>query len=105
MLDVTRNNRYNDSMIKDFKDKNTKAFYEGESVNKWQSIRKQAEKRLQILDCATSLDDLRQLPSNRFEALKGTRKNQYSIRINKQWRICFKWINNEPYQVEIVDYH
>lgn len=73
---------------------------------KWQAIRRQTEKRLQILDAATCMADLRNLPSNCFESLKGDRKGQYSIRINIQWRICFKLNeNDESYDVEIVDYH
>ncbi|AAO90988.2 type II toxin-antitoxin system RelE/ParE family toxin [Coxiella burnetii] len=105
MLDVTRKTVILEVIIKSFKDKYTKYLYKGVSVSKWQAIRKQAERRLQILDSVTSLDDLRSLPSNRFESLRGNRKGQFSIRINKQWRICFKWINNEPTEVEIVDYH
>ena len=92
-------------MIKTFASKQTKALYEGKPVKGWLSFKKQAEKRLQILDSATCLDDLKYLPSNRLEALSGDRKGEYSIRINKQWRICFKWIDNKPYDVEIVDYH
>lgn len=61
-------------------------------------------KRLRILDSATSLQMLAVLPSNRFEALSGDRKGQYSIRVNMQWRICFRW-DDAPYDVEIVDYH
>ena len=92
-------------MIKDFKDKHTQALYEGKPVRKWQAIRRQAERRLHILDMATCMEDLKNLPSNRFEALRGDRKGQYSIRINQQWRVCFRWKNKEPYNVEIVDYH
>lgn len=92
-------------MIKSFKNKDTQALYEGKRVKQWHAFVKQAERRLEILDNATCLDDLRGLPSNRFEALLGDRKGQYSISINMQWRICFKWLNNEPYEVEIVDYH
>lgn len=92
-------------MIRSFKDKNTQALYEGKSVKKWKSFLRQAEKRLQILDMATSLNDLKNLPSNRFESLKGNRKGQYSIRINSQWRLCFNWLKGEPHNVEIVDYH
>lgn len=93
-------------MIKGFKDKHTESLFNGNSVLKWQAIRRQAEKRLQILDAATCLADLRNLPSNGFESLKGDRKGQYSIRINIQWRVCFKLNkNDEPYDVEIVDYH
>ena len=92
-------------MIKNFKDKHTEALYLGKMVQKWQAIRRQAERRLQILDMATGLEDLKNLPSNRFEALRGDRKGQYSIRINLQWRLCFRWEKNEPHDVEIVDYH
>ena len=92
-------------MIKDFKDKKTRMFFEGERIKEWQSIQKQAEKRLQILDSATCLDDLKYLPSNHFEVLIGNRKEQFSIRINKKWRICFKFIGNDVHEVEIVDYH
>lgn len=67
----------------------------------------QAEKRLRILDAAVSLADLAALNSNRLEALQGSRKRQYSIRINAQWRICFEWPSESPgpLNVEIVDYH
>ena len=92
-------------MIRTFKNKDTEHFYNGKSVKRWQAFAKQIEKRLQILDQATCLEDLMGLPSNRLESLGGDRKGQYSIRINLQWRICFKWIKNEPHEVEIVDYH
>ncbi len=92
-------------MIRTFKNKQVKALYEGVSVRKWRAFRSQAERRLQILDSANRLQDLRNLPSNRFEALKGNRKGQYSIRINQQWRLCFTWENNEAYNADIVDYH
>ena len=80
---------------------------EGQRVRKWEPFRRQAEKRLRILDAANSLGDLAALNSNRLEALKGNRKGQYSIRINEQWRICFEWPNDArgPLNVEIVDYH
>jgi proteic killer suppression protein len=92
-------------MIRSFKNKKTKCLYEGERVKDWQNFVEQAERRLQILDTATCLEDLRKLPSNHFEALRGDRKGQFSIRINKQWRLCFKWINEEAHDAEIVDYH
>ena len=92
-------------MIKTFKNKETRDLYEGKIIRRWQGFHQQAERRLHILDEATCLNDLRYLPSNHFEALHGDRRGQYSIRINKQWRICFKWIENEPYEVEIIDYH
>lgn len=90
-------------MIASFK--KTRSFYEGKPIKEWQSFQRQAERRLQILDSASCLDDLKYLPSNRFEALVGNRKGQYSIRINKQWRICFCWVGDKPQDVEIVDYH
>src|SRR3990167_5108296 len=99
MFDVIRNICYCYCMIRNFKDKDTRLLYEGGLLGKWHAIRRQAERRLQILDAAASLDDLKYLPSNRFEVLKGDRKGQYSIRINLQWRICFRWENNEPYDV------
>ncbi len=92
-------------MIRSFRNKDTRQIYEGEKVKKWLSIHRQIEKKLQILDAATSLEDLKHLPGNRFEALKGDRKGQYSIRINQQWRVCFRWEEGEPLDVEIVDYH
>ncbi len=92
-------------MIRSFKGKSVKVIYEGGTVLKWTAIRKQIEKRLHVLDVATTLDDLRNLPSNRFEALRGKRAGQYSIRVNNQWRICFRWIDDEAHDVEIVDYH
>lgn len=92
-------------MIRAFCDADTEALFQGEYVPRFQSFRTQAERRLQILDSATRLDDLRGLPSNRFEALKGNRKGKYSIRINRQWRICFAWRKDGAYEVEITDYH
>jgi len=74
-------------------------------VRRFVGIRAQAERRLQILDSATSLQDLGALRSNHLEALKGDRQGQYSIRVNDQWRICFEWRSDGPHRVEIVDYH
>jgi toxin HigB-1 len=70
-----------------------------------QSLWKVAFRKLDQLDSVTSLDELRIPPGNNLEALKGDRKGQYSIRINDQYRICFEWIDSEPTNVEIVDYH
>jgi proteic killer suppression protein len=94
-------------MIRSYRDKKTERLAAGEQIRKWEPFRRQAEKRLRILDAATSLGDLAALNSNRLEALKGDRKGQYSIRINSQWRICFSWVNDAPgpTEVEIVDYH
>ena len=94
-------------MIRGYRDKRTEQFACGEFVAVFQSIESQAAKRLSILNAATSLDTLRRLPSNRLEALVGNRAGQYSIRINRQWRICFTWPEGSPgpSDVEIVDYH
>ena len=94
-------------MILSYRDKRTKDFAEGRRVRDFESFRRQAEKRLDILDAATSLADLRALSSNALEGLKGDRKGQCSIRINMQWRICFEWSDGQagPSNVEIMDYH
>ena len=94
-------------MIRSYRDRETERFAAGEKVRQWEPFRRQAEKRLRILDAATSLRDLAALNSNRLEALMGNRKGQHSIRINDQWRIRFHWPKDEsgPSDVEIVDYH
>ena len=92
-------------MIKSFKDKSTKNLHEGKAVKKFQSFRRWAEKRLRILDAADTLEALMRLPSNRFKSLGGDRQGQYSIRINDQWRICFRFADGDAYNVEITDYH
>jgi len=92
-------------MIQSFADKHTEAFYNGEPVRKFRGFTAQAERRMNVLDAATTLKDLAVLPSNRLESLSGDRKGQRSIRINQQWRICFIWKEDGPHEVEIVDYH
>lgn len=94
-------------MILSYRDRRTREFAEGKRVREFEAFRRQAEKRLDILDAATSLSDLQALPSNALEGLKGDRKGQYSVRINMQWRICFEWhdARTGPSNVEIVDYH
>jgi toxin HigB-1 len=94
-------------MILSYRDKRTEQFAAGDFVKAFQGFDRQAYKRLEILAAANSLNDLRQLPSNRLEALRGDRAGSYSIRINDQWRICFEWPQDEagPSNVEIVDYH
>ena len=91
-------------MIGSYRDKRTEAFSSGRFVKAFQGFTRQAEKRLEILDAAESLGDLAALPSNRFEAFTGDRAGQYSIRINRQWRICFEWPYAGPESVEIADY-
>ncbi len=94
-------------MILSYRDKRTEVFAGGAFVREFQGFDRQAYKRLEILEAATSLDDLLALPSNRLEALHGDREGQFSIRINMQWRLCFEWPNGSPgpSYVEIVDYH
>lgn len=92
-------------MIRTFRCKYTQALFEGEHPARFRPIAKIAMRKLDMLDAAAFLDDLRIPPGNRLEALKGDRSGQYSIRINDQWRICFTWSNGAAYQVEIVDYH
>lgn len=92
-------------MIKSFQCKHTKMIFEGLESKKFKFIRTVAERKLQQLDSATTIEFLRSPPGNRLEALKGNRSGQYSIRINDQWRICFIWANGDVLNVEIVDYH
>jgi proteic killer suppression protein len=92
-------------VIRSFRDKRTAALWKGERVPAFGGFRDKAERKLAILDAAESEDNLAGLPGNRLEALKGDRKGQYSIRINDQWRICFRWKDGDAYEVEIVDYH
>jgi toxin HigB-1 len=92
-------------VISSFRDRDTRALYQGQRVRRFDGFRDQAEKRLQILRRARRLEDLRGLPSNRLEALAGDRAGQFSIRINRQWRICFRWQDGDAYDVEIADYH
>jgi len=93
-------------MIKSFRNKETeKIFTRQFSARLPQNIHRAARKKLVILDAAPRLNDLRIPPGNQFEALKGDRKGQHSIRINDQWRICFKWSDGDAYDVEITDYH
>lgn len=92
-------------MIASFREKLSRALALGERVKEFSGFRRQAEKRLRILESATSLEDLRALRSNRLEALRGGRQGQYSIRINDKWRICFEWREDGAHNVEITDYH
>jgi len=94
-------------MILNYRDQRTAAFAQGRFVREFPGFARQAYRRLEVLDAAASLDELRALRSNRLEALKGQRTGQFSIRINEQWRICFEWPRGAhgPSNVEIVDYH
>ncbi|RJX76429.1 type II toxin-antitoxin system RelE/ParE family toxin [Pseudomonas sp. LS-2] len=92
-------------MIASFKCKDTESLFRQGKTRIWSSILSVAERKLTMLEAATSLLDLKSPPGNRLEALGGDRNGQHSIRINAQWRICFIWGPNGPENVEIVDYH
>ena len=93
-------------MIKFFSDKETEKIFNRQFSSKLpQNIQRVARKKLAILDAAPRLNDLRIPPGNQLESLKGDRKGQHSVRINDQWRICFKWSDGDAKDVEITDYH
>lgn len=92
-------------MIKSFRSKDAERLYRRERVPRFRAIERVAQRKLRQLDAAVLLSDLASPPGNRLEALHGDRSGQHSIRINGQWRICFRWNNSEAYDVEIVDYH
>lgn len=92
-------------MIRSFSNPDTQALFEGKTVRLYVNFRAVAERKLQMLHRATRLDDLRVPPNNRLEALQRDRKGQHSIRINDQWRLCFRFDGRDAWDVEIVDYH
>lgn len=92
-------------MIKSFKCVDAEELFHDVLVARFRSFDRPARRKLLYLHRARTLDDLKQPPGNRLEALKGDRKGQHSIRINDQWRICFKWLDGDVFDVEIVDYH
>lgn len=93
-------------MIKSFADKETERIFNRQFSRKLPSeIQQSARIKLEVLNAAEALDDLRVPPGNRLEKLTGNRAHQYSIRINSQWRVCFEWRNGNALAVEIVDYH
>lgn len=93
-------------MIRSFADREAEKIWRGERSRRLPAdIQQTARRKLRMLNAAAGLDDLRIPPANRLEALKGERKGQYSIRINDQWRICFRWNDGAASDVEIVDYH
>ncbi len=92
-------------MIKSFKSKDTARLFNRLSSRRWRDIAGTARRKLEMLNAAKSLAELRVPPGNRLAALKGDRRGQYGIRINDRWRICFVWRGGDAYDVEIVDYH
>lgn len=92
-------------MIKSFKSKETEGLFRLENSRRWKSIERPALRKLVQLDLALNINDMRFPPDNQLEALVGDRKGQWSIRINDQFRICFRWTEDGPEDVEIVDYH
>ena len=92
-------------MIRSFRSADTERLFAREAVRRFKAIERQALRKLDMLDAAPDLRTLSALPGNRLERLKGDRKDQYSIRINDQWRICFAWRDGHAYEVEIADYH
>ena len=93
-------------MIRSFRNRETRALFQGEFVKTLdRRIQQRAREKLKYPDSATELRDLMLPPSNQLEALKGDRKGQYSIRINKRLRVCFAWKDGDAFDVDIVDYH
>jgi proteic killer suppression protein len=92
-------------VIRSLRDKDTEAIFQQRRVRKYQQIGSVALRRLVQIDSAEELRDLASPPANRLELLKGNRAGQYSVRINDQYRICFRWKNGHAYEVEIADYH
>ena len=92
-------------MIKNFKTRETEMLFSDRAVFRFASFERAARRKLLYLNRARTLQDLRVPPGNQLEALKRDRIGQHSIRINDQWRICFRWLEGDAYGVEIVDYH
>ena len=97
---------YNECVIKSFADQRTQLLYVTGKAKRYPSdVAKRAARKLEYIDLASGLDDLRVPPGNRLHALEGDRKGQYSIAINTQWRICFRFIDGDAYDVEVCDCH
>ncbi len=88
-----------------FADEETRSIYLTGASRRWSGIARTAARRLEAIDYASAIEDLRDPPGNRLEKLKGGRKGQWSIRINDQFRVCFNWNGKDAWDVEIVDYH
>lgn len=92
-------------MIRSFRSKETERLFSGEQSRVFGNIAKVARRKLRMLDAAATLNDVAAIPGNRIEALAGDRQGEYSMRINQQWRVCFRWREGAAEDVEIVDYH
>ena len=93
-------------MIRDFQDRDTERLFHREPVRKWGSdVLRMGLRKLRILDAAATLEDLKSPPGNRLEKLRGDRAGHWSIRVNDQWRLCFRWREGDAHDVEMVDYH
>jgi len=93
-------------MIRSFKDNEAERIFDRQrSMKLSEELQRAALRKLRMLNRATNLDDLRIPPGNRLEKMKGDRADQYSIRIDRQWRVCFRWSGNDAFEVEITDYH
>ena len=93
-------------MIRSFADRDTERLFGRERVGRFPAtLRRVALRKLLLIDAANALDDLRVPPGNRLERLRGDREGQHSIRVNDQWRICFRWVSGSACDVELVDYH
>jgi toxin HigB-1 len=93
-------------VISSFRDRDTERLFHREPVLKWgPDVLKAGLRKLRILDAATALEDLKSPPGNRLEKLSGRRAGQWSIRVNDQWRVCFRWRDGDAHDVEMVDYH
>ena len=106
VIDTINARRYHFCMIRSFASKETERLFRRKASRKLpHDIQRRARIKLEVLDAAERLEDLRIPPSNHLEKLSGGREGQHSIRINNQWRICFEWREGDAYLVEIVDYH
>lgn len=104
-LDVVRDTLYTMRVVRSFADKDTERLFGRQRVKRFVNIERAALRKLALLDAATELRDLASPPGNHLEALKNDRKGQHSIKINDQYRVCFKWVDGNAEAVEIVDYH
>ena len=104
-FDVKCQTLYPAQVIKSFSDRDTERLHRRQRVPRFRAFERIAQRKLRQLDSAVLLSDLNSPPGNHMEALKDDRKGQHSIRINRQWRICFRWHDGDAYEVEIVDYH